>query len=177
MEQAEAIELIRGAVDEGTGGTWADLGAGAGTFTLALASLLGPDGLVYAVDHDGSALRRLSRAAGSEGAQIRTVVGDFTRQLDLPRLNGVIAANALHYVRYDDQPRVLGDIAASVDPPGAIVIVEYERREANRWVPYPIRFEPLRALARTVGLPDPVLLATRPSRYSGSIYSALVRLG
>lgn len=177
MKQSEAIELIRGAVAEGVGGTWADLGAGGGTFTRALASLIGPTGVVYAVDRDSRSLANLARPADATTAEVRTLVGDFTRGLALPRLTGVLVANALHYVPYADQSRVVGEIAALVDPPGALVIVEYERRDANRWVPYPIPFEPLVTLARSVGLVDPVLLATKPSRYGGSIYSAVVRRG
>ena len=176
MEQREAIELIRGAV-AAPGGTWADLGAGNGTFTQAVASLVGPDGVVYAVDRDARSLRDLARAAGRHGAAVRTLAADFTEPLDLPRLTGVVVANALHYVPYRDQPRVLGHIAAMVDAPGVVVIVEYERREANRWVPYPVTLEALRTLTKQAGLADPVRLGSRPSRFSGSIYSALVRLG
>jgi ubiquinone/menaquinone biosynthesis C-methylase UbiE len=177
VEHAEAIELIRGAVTV-PGGAWADLGAGAGTFTRALAALVGVGGVVYAVDRDARSLRELAGAASSDGASVRTLVGDFTEPLDdLPRLNGVLVANALHYVPYADQPRVLERIARMVDPPGVVVIVEYERREANRWVPFPLSFEPLRGLAKQAGLADPARLATRPSRYSGSIYSAVVRVG
>lgn len=175
MEHREAIELIRGAV-RAPGGTWADLGAGVGTFTRALASLLGADGVVYAVDREAKALRNLAGSAAGESAEVRTLVADFTERLDLPRLDGVVIANALHYVPYQDQARVLGQIASMVDRPGDVVIVEYERRDANRWVPYPLSFEPLRALAREAGLADPVRLVTRPSRYTGSIYSAVVRL-
>jgi SAM-dependent methyltransferase len=177
VKHDEAIELIRGAVVAGSGGAWADLGSGDGTFSRALAALIGPAGVVYAVDREKSALARLAKPRGAESAEIRTVVADFTRPLDLPRLHGVLTANALHYVPYDDQRRVVEHMAALVDPPGSLVVVEYERRNANPWVPYPIPFEPLRALAREAGLTDPEHIATRPSRYSGSIYSALVRLG
>jgi hypothetical protein len=40
MNRADHIALIREGVSGGT--TWADLGSGAGPFTLALADLLGP---------------------------------------------------------------------------------------------------------------------------------------
>ncbi len=60
MEQSDAVRLIGAAVPAGAA-TWADLGAGSGTFTLALASLLGPGGIVYAVDRDTDALRKLVR--------------------------------------------------------------------------------------------------------------------
>ena len=41
MKVSEAGQLLGTAVPANTGGTWADFGAGEGTFTLALARLLG----------------------------------------------------------------------------------------------------------------------------------------
>ena len=176
MEQSDALRLIGAAVPAGAA-TWADLGTGSGTFTLALASLLGPGGIVYAVDRDAAALRQIT-AAGVERdsrAPIHTVVGDFREPLQLPTLDGVLIANALHYVPYADQARVLRQIAALVTPAGPLVVVEYERRNANPWVPYPIPIATLADVARDAGLGAPTPLATRPSRYSGAIYSAVVR--
>src|SRR5262245_4114906 len=62
VEAGDAIALIRGAVTR-PGGLWADLGAGSGMFTRALATLVGPGGTVYAVDNDPGALRELDRYA------------------------------------------------------------------------------------------------------------------
>jgi SAM-dependent methyltransferase len=177
VNQQEAVALIRDAVTA-RGGTWADLGAGAGTFSRALASLLGPDGVVYAVDRDASALRDLERAArgGSAGAApIRTIVGDFTDSIALPPLDGTLLANALHYVPYDRQADVLRRIATLLGEGGAIVVIEYDRRGANPWVPYPITLDAFGALARDAHLGEPVVIGTRPSRFSGTIYSAVVR--
>jgi SAM-dependent methyltransferase len=174
VDQDEAVGLIRGASVE-AGSTWADLGAGAGTFTRAIASLIGAGGTVYAVDRDAGALRGLARAGHDAGAAIRVVVADFTDRLDLPLLDGVVLANALHYVPYVEQRPVLERVSALVGETGSIVVVEYERRDANRWVPYPISFDALGVLAAEAGLTVPARLASRPSRYTGSIYSALVR--
>ena len=176
MEPSEATALIRAAVTE-QGGVWADLGAGSGVFTRALAALLGPGGTVYAVDRNASALRELAIAGrgGEAGAAIRTIVGDFTEPLELPTLDGVVVANALHYVPYSDQPRVLKRVASTLAANAPMVVVEYDRRSANQWVPYPISPSALRSLARDAGLGDPTVLATQPSQYSGRIYSALVR--
>ena len=102
-------------------------------------------------------------------------MGDFTALVDLPELDGVVIANALHYVPYEHQASVLAGIASRVKAGGTMVVVEYDRRDANRWVPYPITFDAFRTLARDAGLTEPLLLATRPSRYSGAIYSAVVR--
>jgi ubiquinone/menaquinone biosynthesis C-methylase UbiE len=172
----EAIALIRAAVTE-TGRVWADLGAGSGVFTRALATLLGPTGTVYAVDRNPGALRELDRRTDSSepGATVRTVVGDFTGPLELPPLDGVLVANALHYVPYSDQPAFVRHVASFLTRSAPIVVVEYDRRHANQWVPYPITPAALAALARDAGLDAPTVLATRPSRYTGTIYSAVVR--
>ena len=178
MTQDEAVSLISKAVTT-QGGTWADFGAGTGTFTRALASLLGLHGVVYAVDRDRSALRELedsARGAPARMAEIRTRVGDFTKPVELPDLDGGVIANALHYVPYERQASVLAGVATRVKAGGPLVVVEYDRRAANRWVPYPITLDAFATLARDAGLGEPVLLATRPSRYTGSIYSAVVRL-
>jgi ubiquinone/menaquinone biosynthesis C-methylase UbiE len=176
VDQREAIALIRAGVTD-KGGSWADLGAGSGVFTRALAALLGPDGTVYAVDRDAAALRELARTARNtaSGATIRTVVGDFAAPLELPPLDGVLVANALHYVPYAEQPVVLRRVASLLTDGAPLVVVEYDRQHANRWVPYPITPAALAAAARDAGLGVPTALATRPSRFSGTIYSAVVR--
>ena len=174
MRQDEAVSLIAAGVTT-RGGVWADLGAGDGTFTRALGSLLGPDGTVYALDRNPAALGALSSDRSRTAARVITIVGDFTAPLELPPLDGVIIANALHYVPYPDQPRVLREIASLLTSGGPIVVVEYDRRSANRWVPYPIAPHALASAAAEAGLEPPTLLATRPSHYSGTIYSAIVR--
>lgn len=176
MKDRDAIALISAAVTK-PGGVWADLGAGSGMFTRALATLLGPSGTVYAVDSDPGALRELDRRAvpSAPRAIVRTIIGDFTEPIDLPPLDGVLVANALHYVPYADQPTVVRRIASLLADAAPVVVVEYDRRHANQWVPYPITPAALNALARDAGLGAPRILATRPSRYSGTIYSAIVR--
>ena len=62
MDSPTAIRLLEGAVP-GTGGTWADLGWGDGTFTLALADRLGSGARIIAIDQDPAALSRLRRTA------------------------------------------------------------------------------------------------------------------
>jgi ubiquinone/menaquinone biosynthesis C-methylase UbiE len=177
VEQHEAIALIRDAIP-GAGGTWADLGAGSGTFTRALASLIGSEGSVYAVDRDAGALRSLARAKrDAHTADLHTIVGDFTDTIQLPRLDGLLCANALHFVPYSDQPRVVQQVTSHLNDGAPLIVVEYERRDANPYVPYPISFETLGKLAHACGLAAPRLIATKPSRYRGSIYSAVITAG
>ena len=83
MNPREAAALIASAVGD-RGGTWADVGAGDGTFTRALVQLLPPGSRVYAVDTDAKALRELEVWAARAKANVIPVVADFTRPFDLP---------------------------------------------------------------------------------------------
>jgi SAM-dependent methyltransferase len=177
MNPRDAAALIRAAIP-GPGGTWADLGAGAGTFTRALAALLGPEGRVYAVDRDPHAVAALrtwavasAGASARVGASVIPVEADFTRSLDLPALDGVLLANALHFVR-DAEP-VLARVARAVRPGGHVVIVEYDGRPASRWVPYPLPAERLPGLAARAGLGAVTVVGERPSAFSGRLYAAV----
>src|SRR5438093_11186980 len=85
VNTAEAVELIGAAIPR-RGETWADLGAGNGTFTRALVELLGPDSSIYAVDRDRRAVAALERWAKREAPAVIPVVADFTKPFDLPGL-------------------------------------------------------------------------------------------
>src|SRR5713226_1192489 len=65
VDQAELVGLLRGGA-VGERGHWADLGAGEGAFTLALADLLGPGAHITAVDRDGGSMRGLSAEMGKK---------------------------------------------------------------------------------------------------------------
>ena len=112
MKHSDLVALLEGGVTS-RGGRWADLGAGEGAFTLALADLVGPDAHITAIDKDASALRGISR-------RFETRVADFTTPLDLHDLDGVVMANSLHFVR-DKQP-VLEAVRAMLKPGGRLVM-------------------------------------------------------
>src|SRR2546423_12472745 len=141
MDVEDAAALIAPAIRD-PGGVWAALGAGAGTFTRALASLIGPAGRIYAVERDRGAISRLQSLAkntrNASSGEVVPVPGDFTRPLDLPSLDGALLANALHFVPALDQAEVLGRIARGIRLGGQVVVVEYEKRRPSRWVPYPV---------------------------------------
>jgi len=170
----EAFDLLAGAVPA-HGGTWADLGAGEGLFTRALAERVGPGGAVYAIDRDARALALLRRQAERDALSVTTVVGDFTADVGLPNvregdLDGLLFANALHYA--PDPAAVLARWLRWMRPHGRVVVVEYDRRRANPWVPYPLPPQRLHDLAVAAGLSAPVVTATRPSAFGGNLYVA-----
>src|SRR6202158_1592166 len=100
VKHADLVDLLRGGVT-GSGTRWADLGAGEGAFTLALADLLGPGAHITAVDRDERATRELGAEMGRRfpATTIDVVTADFTRPLSLSDLDGVVMANSLHFVR------------------------------------------------------------------------------
>jgi SAM-dependent methyltransferase len=179
MNTADAVEMIRDAVGV-SAGVWADLGAGTGTFTRALTEVLGAGSTVYAVDADARAVRALRELASSSSGNVlvTAVHADFTRPLELPglvrgraQLDGILLANALHFVR--DAERVLCELVRQLRPGGRVVVVEYDRRAASRWVPYPIPASLWPRLAESAGLTEPAITATRPSSYAGILYTGV----
>ena len=173
MNHADHVALLAGGVPQGAGGTWADLGAGTGAFTLALADLIGPHGIIHAVDRDRAALAELRSAFVSSvlQAELRAHTADFTRRLDLADLDGVVMANSLHFV--EDKTAVLGFVRGYLNPGGRLLVVEYDSDRGNAWVPHPFAFETWRELASEAGFVETRKLATVPSRFLHRIYSAL----
>ncbi|HYX50331.1 MAG TPA: class I SAM-dependent methyltransferase [Ktedonobacteraceae bacterium] len=172
MNHKDHVALLQMGILE-KGGTWADLGSGSGAFTLALADLVGPSGKIYSVDKDKRALNEQERAMRSNfpSANIEYRVADFTRPLDFPKLDGIVMANSLHYVRHKDP--VLQLIRRYLRPGGRFILVEYNTDSGNMWVPYPLTYRTWETLARQNGFTQTQLLSTVPSRYFGEIYSAL----
>lgn len=173
MNDHDALALLRAAIPLADGEVWADLGAGTGVFTRALAALVGVNGRVVAVDRDACALGPLRAWAGRlrGGPEIEVVDGDVARGLALPRLDGAVLANVLHFI--PDAAAVLAAVADRLGRGGRVVVIEYEGRRPSPWVPYPVSVARLAELARAAGLAPPRVVATRPSAYGGELYVAV----
>ncbi|HEX9267789.1 MAG TPA: class I SAM-dependent methyltransferase [Candidatus Limnocylindria bacterium] len=173
MNHADHVALLARGVTQGEGGTWADLGAGTGAFTLALADLIGPHGVIHAIDRDRAALAELRSAFVSAvpQAELRARNADFTRRLDLSDLDGVVMANSLHFV--DDKVAVVALVRGYLKHGGRLLVVEYDSDRGNDWVPHPLSFETWRDVAAEAGFVETRKLATVPSRFLRQIYSAL----
>jgi SAM-dependent methyltransferase len=171
LSHDDLVGLIR----EGVAGTgvWAELGSGEGAFTLALAELLGPDGVIYSVDRDAGAIERQRRAIADTSPD-RTVIyqhADFTRPLDLPPLDGVLTANSLHFVRRKEP--VLEAIRGYLKPGGRLLLAEYNGDHGNPWVPHPMSYSTWERLATQCGFSGTRRIGSVPSRFFGEIYAAL----
>lgn len=185
MTTEDARELIQRAVLDADGGpaghVWADLGAGSGTFTFALARLLGEGAEVLALDREEAALVSLRDGLrgrlAPDDARVVPIRGDF-RELDTVNgladrvLDGALFANALHFD--PDAGRTLARTAERLDAGGRLVVVEYQDRPPNPWVPHPLPVARLQELAREWELGAPEVVGERPSTYGGVLYCAVL---
>jgi SAM-dependent methyltransferase len=178
MDHCDHVGLLRPGV-EGGSGVWADVGSGQGAFTLALADLLGPRSRIVSIDRDGGALRAQAAemAARFPDVWLEQREADFTGELRLPDLGGLVAANSLHFVAPERQLEVVAALAGHLHAGGRFVVVEYDAERGNPWVPHPISFERWRGLAEDAGLVRIRLTGRVPSRFHGSIYSAVAERG
>jgi ubiquinone/menaquinone biosynthesis C-methylase UbiE len=171
MIHEDHVNLLRKGILE-PGGVWADLGSGAGAFTLALADLIGATGEIYSVDKDVGVLRQQERTMRTRfpSTTVHYIAADFTRKLDLPALDGIVMANSLHFVR--EKEPILQLVRGYLRPGGRLLLVEYNADRGNMWVPFPLSYPTWEALAQESGFSDTRLLARVPSRFFGEIYSA-----
>ncbi|GAB3998520.1 hypothetical protein GCM10028807_46440 [Spirosoma daeguense] len=173
MQLQDAIDLIGPeAISGDVPQVWADLGCGSGLFTRALASFLPDESVIYAVDQQ---MQYELKAPVGHSVKIEFIQADFEKNLpEFPKLDGVLMANALHYVA--DKPRFLSQLEKYVSEEASILIVEYETTHSNQWVPYPITFSQLGQLFSAVGFTNSIKLGERPSAYrQGNMYAALLK--
>lgn len=148
--------------------TWADLGSGSGLFSEALLRQLPPQSQVYAIDrttipHPAPGIIPLQR--------------DFlTFPWNLPPLNGILMANALHFV--EQQEAFLRQAAGHIVPGGQFLFVEYDTDTPNPWVPFPLSLSTLQSRFRNLGLQPPHLLRSMPSKFGRArLYAAVTVIG
>lgn len=170
MEHAEAVAMLRGAdLSAAAPQHWADLGCGTGTFTHALAALLPAGSRIEAMDKDARAIASLPQRYGA--VEVMPRVGDLQGPLPWKDLDGILLANALHYVQ--DQAGLLHRLRGHLRPGGLLLIVEYERQRPNPWVPYPVDLAHLRQLVHPHRVER---IAERPSVFGDAVlYAAVVR--
>jgi 2-polyprenyl-3-methyl-5-hydroxy-6-metoxy-1,4-benzoquinol methylase len=111
------------------GQTVCDFGCGNGFYTLQMASLVGPRGLVYAVDIQSEMLKLLAERAGPRGlANVRTVLataddpGLGTRRFDI-----ILMVDVYHELA--DPAAVLKAARASLKPRGRIALAEFRQED------------------------------------------------
>jgi predicted methyltransferase len=108
------------------GSAVADIGAGAGWFTIHLARRVGPNGIVYAQDVQRQMLEAIRRRVAREGLRnVETRLGVGSAP-NLPNrsLDAVLVVDV--YPEVEDRVTFLRNLAAALKPGGRLGIVNYK---------------------------------------------------
>ncbi len=107
------------------------------------------------------------RTCGLEfpAVSIEVIRADLTGPLILPELDGIVAANSLHFVARDRQVEVVRALAAHLRIGGTFVVVEYDADRGNPWVPHPFSYPSWERIALAAGLADTRRIGRVPSRF------------
>jgi ubiquinone/menaquinone biosynthesis C-methylase UbiE len=169
MQIGDAIAMLAGSGLETLGPmTWADLGCGDGTFTVALADLLSPRSVIHAIDRNRAALKGIP--SRHHDVRIHTHVGDFIEPWPFGSVDGILMANSLHYVA--NQEDFVRACELRMTSPRRFLIVEYDTNKGNAWVPYPVSRS---RLAELFGGYSCRSLGSRPSQYQRArLYAELM---
>jgi ubiquinone/menaquinone biosynthesis C-methylase UbiE len=172
MELNDAIKLINDeSLQHQTNAVWADLGCGSGLFTYALANVLRPGSMIYAIDKSNIGLTKRSNLNNNVIKQQHL---DFCKDaLHLSDLDGILMANSIHFVEH--KMALIHKLSKSMKEGGSFLIVEYDTDMPNRWVPFPVSFSSLKKLFEAAGYSQVKKHSERPSAFRASpIYSAFI---
>jgi len=119
-------DLIMDALNIADGSIVADIGAGAGWFTVQLARRVGPRGVVYAQDVQRQMLEAIRRRVAKEGLQnVQTRLGEGSDpNLPAAKLDAVLVVDV--YPEVEDRVTFLRNLGESLRPGGRIGIVNYK---------------------------------------------------
>src|SRR5206468_121820 len=95
----------------------------------------------------------------------------FHQAVGPARPHGIVMANSLHFVR--NKAPVLESVRDMLRPGGRLIVVEYSTDRGNPWVPHPFTYATYVRMAEAAGLQGTEQLHSVPSRYFGSMYSAV----
>jgi predicted methyltransferase len=140
-------DQIMDALGIADGSTVADIGAGAGWFTIRLARRVGPHGRVYAEDIQRQMLEAIRRRISREGLQnVETRLGRSTDP-NLPdgEFDAVLVVDV--YPEVDDRVTFLKNVARALKRNGRIGVVNYKPGQGG---PGPVGSEGARVDAASV---------------------------
>ena len=119
-------DQIMDAVGIADGSKVADIGAGAGWFTIQLARRVGPNGLVYAQDIQRQMLEAIRRRVSREGLQnVQTILGSSTNpNMPAAAVDAILVVDV--YPEVEDRVSFLRSLSRALKPNGRIGVVNYK---------------------------------------------------
>jgi ubiquinone/menaquinone biosynthesis C-methylase UbiE len=115
----------------------ADVGAGDGTFAIALARRVGPAGHVYATELDAERLTDIRQAARDAGLSNITVIEGAVSRTNLPDACCEVLFSRLVYHHLTDPVAITADIFRVLRPGGRLMIIDFEPGGILDWISRP----------------------------------------
>ena len=127
---ADAARLVA-ALKLDAGQTVADIGAGRGQLTVALAREVGPSGRVYATELESDRLRDIRKATGSAGLENVSVIEAHATRTNLPErcCDALVLRRVYHHF---DNPQVMNaSMRQSLKPGGLLAVLDFNPDSAE----------------------------------------------
>jgi ubiquinone/menaquinone biosynthesis C-methylase UbiE len=107
------------------GQTVADIGAGGGQLTVALAREVGPSGRVYATELDADRLRDIRQATDSAGLKNVSVIEAHATRTNLPErcCDALVLRRVYHH--FDDPHLMNASMRQSLKPGGLLAVIDF----------------------------------------------------
>lgn len=117
----ESLQLTEGSVV-------ADIGAGEGDQTLAIAQYVGPNGQVFATELGEDSIQELTESINRAGAENVTVLEGSPTETNLPdgTFDGIYLRRVYHHI--GNPPSMNASILQSLKPGGRLAIIDFEPR-------------------------------------------------
>ena len=165
MTLSEAIAFIKPAFKPSVSPQrWADLGCGSGIFCEAVASRLASGSQILGLDKERQPMKTFTNNV----VQIQYRNGDFTQYEFDTMYDGFMLGNSIHYV--ENKAEILKKLMKQLTPSGRILVIEYDRSDANEWVPFPIPFLELESICASENIGVITKLNERESSYGSQMY-------
>src|SRR5262245_47749764 len=121
-------DQIMDALHIAEGSKVADIGAGAGWFTIRLARRVGPNGIVYAQDVERLMIEAITRRVRREGLRnVETKLGSGSDPKLAPAsVDAALVVDSYQEVEVNDRVQLLKNLAKALKPNGLIGIVNWK---------------------------------------------------
>jgi ubiquinone/menaquinone biosynthesis C-methylase UbiE len=134
---ADEVERLAAWLEVHPGAHVADVGAGDGTFAVALARRVGPAGHVYATELDAERLADIRQAARDAGLSNITVIEGAISRTNLPDACCDALFSRLVYHHLTDPVAITADIFRVLRPGGRLMIIDFEPGGILNWISRP----------------------------------------
>jgi ubiquinone/menaquinone biosynthesis C-methylase UbiE len=134
---ADEVERLAAWLKVQPGMRVADVGAGDGTFAIALARRVGPSGQVYATELDAARLVDIRQAATDARLSNVTVIAGAVSSTNLPDACCEALFSRVVYHHLTDPAAINADIFRALRPGGRLVIIDFEPGGIMNWIGRP----------------------------------------